>query len=134
MTTIVEGKPYKVFATDKTKYEAVIAAINDKDYEKLKSLVVPSIGIRKIIATSSSEAFSYAHGQVWFNNVPVNNFVAKRMLELRDLGLNISYLENFLVKLLKNPNKEVIPFAYEFVEYGGLPLTPSRKHFGLQAC
>jgi acyl carrier protein len=84
------------------------------------------------IAVAETNEITYEHGFIWYRGVQVNNYCVDKILALKRDGANVSMFEKFLVNLYANPNKEVIPYLYEFLEYGGQPITQNGTFLALK--
>jgi hypothetical protein len=122
ITVVIDGKIFSVYQSDNaTLYETVKKAIYAGDKETVYTLTNPAKTVEE--ACKETSEITYAHGFVWYRDVQVNNYVVDRILELKKSGADVKRLEKLLVNLYDNPNKEVIPYLYEFLEYGGNPIT-----------
>jgi acyl carrier protein len=122
VTVIIDGRIFSVYQDDdRDLYRKVIAAIHANDKETVLILSNPAKTVED--AVKGAIDITYEHGFIWYRGVQVNNYVVDKILALKKVGADVARLEKLLVNIYDNPNKEVIPFLYEFLEYGNLPIT-----------
>ena len=122
ITVVFDGRAHSVYQSDSdTTFAKVKSAISQNDEDLIKLLISPAEAVKS--AVQNLPDIVYEHGYVWYKGVQVNNYVVDRILKLKEENIDVSRLEKFMVRLYNNPNKEVIPFLYEFLEYGGNPIT-----------
>jgi acyl carrier protein len=126
VTVVIDGKPFAVYVDDNASlFDNIIKAIKSGVKETVASLINPAKVVED--AVSETSEITYEHGYVWYRGVQVNNYVVDKILALKRDGFDVTRLEKFLTRLYSNPNKEVIPYLYEFLEYGGQPITEDGK-------
>lgn len=97
----------------------VLVALKNKDYSKAADL----LNKEKAIVRRSLGAFTIEGGTIFFNDTPIHNVVATRIVELSDAGLPFMPAVKFLENLLQNPSKRAVDEGYDFLQHRGLPLT-----------
>jgi len=121
ITAVINGKTY---VTDKTH----------KEYEAIKAMLVSdSVEVDKLVElfdiTSTVNRYCEGkilvkHGLVSYNDVPVDNYVTKKILQFMDEKLPVEPIVNFLNRLMKNPSRRAVSELYTFLEHKNMPLTP----------
>lgn len=84
--------------------------------------------VKQALVAAPTSGVTLSHGQVWWNGQPLHNTLTDRMLAMLEQGLDIKPLIAFLERLMQNPSYRVVQKLYDFLEFGGLPITPD-GHF-----
>ena len=118
-----DGDSVTVYPTN-GQYKNIIAALNAKDYELVRTLSTPV----RVIETSLSDGddgstCEVRDGVVIYNGKPMHNTLTERMLQMLDDGFDVEPMKKFLVNLQENPSFRAVNELYRFLEKGNLPIT-----------
>jgi hypothetical protein len=132
VTVIIDGK-HKRIRKDSPDAELVIALV--KQYNSCNILEERQDIITKIeelcnpakkIEFNSDGRFEFDGGSAMYlkgTSDPIPEFLAKKLLEYIDKGLNVEALVNFWKNTLLNPDKGVRQQLFGFLEHNGHPIT-----------
>ncbi|MEQ6333273.1 helix-turn-helix domain-containing protein [Sphingobium sp. MK2] len=84
--------------------------------------------IKKMLASMNFGPVTVTEVEVLFEGSPVGSYLAKRMLEIFNDGIDITPYAAFMVNVLKNPAGYIHQELYEWMEKAQLPITPD-GHF-----
>mgnify|MGYP001191986158 FL=1 len=132
VTVIIDGK-HKRIRKDSPDAELVIALV--KQYNSCNILTERVDIITKIeelcnpakkIEFNSDGRFEFDGNSAMYlkgTSDPIPEFLAKKLLEYIDKGLNVEALVNFWKNTLLNPDKGVRQQLFSFLEHNGHPIT-----------
>jgi hypothetical protein len=102
--------------------------------EQIKQILDAALNrVKQALVAAPASGVTLAHGQVWWNGQPLHNTLTDRMLAMLEQGLDIQPLIGFLENLMKNPSFRVVQKLYEFLEFGGLPITSDGSFLAYKA-
>ncbi len=126
LTIYIENRPNTINRKTHPKYDQVLDAIRNGDWDAIPDLVDLVSAIREY--TSDSGDIEVRDGDVYFDGRPFANALTDRLLGLLEEDLPVEPLCNFLTNLKKNPSKRAVDELYGFLENNSLPITPD-GHF-----
>lgn len=118
LSLIINGSP-KTISRSHTNFEVILKALRDKDYDAIPDL----IDVAQAIETKTNGLVEITNGQVFYNGEVMSGTIVTRMLEMVDLGLDITPLSRFLARLMRNPSNRSVTQLYDFMEACDLPIT-----------
>lgn len=138
LTLIIEGEFKKILKADKETCKKVKSFIEDYNSERdvserdrIKDLIFSEISPGKKIELASNKEFELDNdGNMYLKNTkdPIPEFLAAKLLEYIEKGLDIEALVLFWKRLLLNPDTHVREQLYMFLENNGHPIT-SKGYF-----
>ncbi len=118
---VVDGAVRTLTRDTHAAYDAALEAIKVGDWDQ----------VRKITDHPSKLIVDYARGHLtihqdtlFWKNVPIQDFLAQRILQMWKEGFDITPMVEFLTNLRDNPSETAIAELYPFLEIGGNPITP----------
>lgn len=117
VSIIYNGRHYIANNTH-INFAAIREAIINGEYERIAEL----FDVKQAIFTSSSGKIRVTDDAVLYNDEPVHNLVAQRILDFVADGLNITPLVRFLERLMNNPSRHSVEQLYGFLEHKNLPI------------
>lgn len=126
LTIVIEGRQSTINRETHPKFDQVLDAIRQGDWDAVPDLVDLVAVIRNYVSENGD--IEVKDGDVYFQNKPFANALADRLLGLLEEELPVEPLCNFLTNLKKNPSKRAVDELYGFLENNSLPLTPD-GHF-----
>jgi hypothetical protein len=107
-------------------YKIIIDKLNNEDYDGILDLIdLASIVKEKLDSVESS--FVLIGNVISYNSYSLNDMMSRRVIDMMDNKMNLKPLERFIDKLLNNPSYRAVNSLYEFLEFGGIPITPVGK-------
>lgn len=110
-------------------FDAVIAAIGNKDWDKVKTLMIPAEHLSKMLeenntGTDITNKVRIEHGCVYYNDKPLHSTLTKRMVEMVcEYNIDVTPMARFLENLMENPSYRAVNELYDFLEVSNLPIT-----------
>jgi hypothetical protein len=129
LTVLIDGKPCHFTRTNKA-FNSLVAAIKNKDWTKLRQLADRATAVKTFMAGS----VLVADGCVYYNDKPVHNLVANKIIEFMDKGMPHEPLIKFMEKLMLNPSRRAVNELYGFLEHAGLPVLPNGNVLSYKVC
>ena len=96
----------------------------ERDLEAIKKFST----IKKMLATVNFGPVSISEVEVLFEGSPVGSYLAQRMMEIHNDGIDVTPYAAFMVNVMKNPANYIHQELYEWMEKAKLPITPD-GHF-----
>lgn len=119
IVVVLDGATPHTITTSHANFGKIKEAIKKKDWDEVKSL----IDVSSTIVNYSNGAVTVEHGVLHYNNKPLHNMLATRIIEMIKEGFEVDPLIAFLDRLMKNPSNRAVDQLYEFLERGKLPIT-----------
>lgn len=119
ITVVVNNETLTYRASDnKDTFDKLIDAFRNEDWELLYTLMRP---VKAIV--ESVDGVHVQNGEVYWNDRPIHNSLAQRIIDFATAGLSWAPLARFLNKLMANPSKRAVDELYTFLEHKNLPIT-----------
>lgn len=115
---VLNGTPYQADSSH-PNYDAILAAIQDKDWDSIPALMDKAGAIVEF----SQGKVTVVDGEVVYGDKVLHNSIAARILTMLEEGFNIEPMVLFLENLMQNPSKDAVNELYEFLEVCKLPIT-----------
>lgn len=137
VTFFWQGKTYSV-AKDHEAFEEIAAQLKADSYEgALEVLNRP----KKIVQEMLTQHFMIEEGALYLvpdlNNPQVregvNDYLMQRVFDLHREGWDLKPLENFMLRLRKNPSRRAVQGLYEFLEKGGFHILEDGRFLAYKA-
>lgn len=125
VTVFLNNTSYDIQSSD-SHYQDVIDVLkrNEPDADQqLSNIIERALNAVKAAVVGQSDIV-LQHGTVYYNGQPLHNTLTDRLVRMVDEGFNVEPLVNFLRRLMQNPSFRVVTHLYEFLEVGGVPITP----------
>lgn len=97
----------------------ILAAVRNEDLDRIGQV----LDIASMIIEWSSNVLSIQKGQIYYNDKPVHNVVASKILDAMSQGVNVDPLVMFLENILDNPSKTAQDELYLFLQHNNLSIT-----------
>jgi hypothetical protein len=123
LVVVIGNVPHTVSKTHIT-YDKLVAAIKANDWDAVKDLIEP----KKVVLKYAEGNVSIDGDQFMWRGAPMDNSLARRMIEMLKEGFPIQPMVNFMHNLMSNPSKRAVTELYGFLEKSNLPITPE-GHF-----
>lgn len=129
ITLTLDGKVYPV-SSSHPNHGPIVEAL--KKVKTLGANVVAKtlaklVDVKSAIKHITNGKVEVLDGGVFFNGAPLHSYGVDCMLGLMDSGFDIRPLQNFLTRLMRNPNAHSREHLYRFAETNGLPITDEGK-------
>lgn len=119
ITLVLDNKVYTV-SNGQSHWESVLDAIRNNDKTKLLSVLT----IANTIVTFTEGNVTVKDNQVFYQNVPLDNYVVDKVLEFSNNKLPLQPILRFINNLMKNPSRRAVQELYKFLEHRNMPITP----------
>lgn len=126
LSVFLDGKSFSVNRESKI-FDLVLNALKSKDAVALRQ----ALTVKQSIATklaNSSDAVTLENGKVFCKGREVSGLISTRVLEMLELGLDLSAMAKFIENLMDNPSFRAVNELFGFIEACDLPITPD-GHF-----
>lgn len=123
LSLFVDGGAINVDA-DHPKFDDIITAVREDrwdDVRPLYNVIFKLVGGE--VAKSDLDINTYT-GNVSFRGRSVDATLQERLLQMVEEGFDVKPLENFLVRLHRNPSRSAVQELYGFLDASGIPVTP----------
>ena len=124
LSVFAGGKSY-IVARSNPDFLDILDAAKAEDLDALIKLVDRPAAVAASLGELGVDGskVEVLENAVLYNGHPVNNYVVTRILEMRELGMDLKPLTNFLSRLLKNPSFRAVQGLYRFLEASDMPIT-----------
>lgn len=119
ITVVLDNKVYTV-SNGQPHWEPVLDAIRNNDKAKLHAV----LSVANTIATFTEGNVTVKDNQVFYRNVPLDNYVVEKVLEFSKNKLPLQPILRFINNLMKNPSRRAVQELYKFLEHKNMPITP----------
>jgi len=119
MTVVVNGQTYDV-EKDHPRYSDLVAAVNDDDGNAFLDLV----DYKQALSKYTNGKLEVVDDRVFYDGNELHGCIIDRILEMQAGGFNLDSMINFLEKLYRNPSKNSVEEAYNFLSHKKIPITP----------
>lgn len=118
-----DGETVTVYATNPS-YENVLDAVRAKNWEQVRQLAIPAVGLKQKFDDSNlSSRVEITGGVVLFDGIEMHNTLTERMLDMVNDGFDVTPMARFLENLMENPSFRAVNELYGFMEKSKLPIT-----------
>jgi hypothetical protein len=124
ISLMIDGKMKSVENTH-VNYKAIVDKLNKEDYENLLELVDMITAVKEKLQAQSEELFKLDSNVIIYKDYTLNDFMSQRIISMMNESMNLKPLANFIDKLFENPSYRAVNSLYEFLEFGGIPLSPN---------
>lgn len=101
-----------------TFIDAIIQAVKENDEQAVLELIDRAEAIRKY----SGGSVEIRDGSVYYKGSILNNAIVPKLIQMFELGLDVSPWVKFVEKLMKNPSFSSKEQLYRFVEANNVPI------------
>lgn len=121
--TSVAGNAYS-FGKNHLHYNKLLDALRHNNTERFEFLYE----ISSYIENYSEGSIEVRQGQIYWDNYPMPELFAERVVDMSSQGVNFQPMLNFLDNLSDNPSDRSIVELFDFLQHKHLPITPD-GHF-----
>lgn len=118
IVVVVDNKPYN-FGPDNICYNEILEGIKNNDENRIRQNLSPKTSI----ANYTSGTVRIEGDTLYWKNVPFNNYLTRKIVEMKKNNFNVSSLIAFMENIMKNPSKRAVDELYGFLEVGKMPIT-----------
>jgi hypothetical protein len=108
-------------------YTKIVAALKAKNDAEVRKLATPPVkAVEKVIQKAIKRGVGSVQlraGIVYYNDEPIHNSLADRIVMIANEGFDIEPMTKFLANLQENPSFRAVNELYGFLEKGNLPIT-----------
>lgn len=122
VTVFLEGKPVTI-GSDNSNYEKVVDALINKQWDKVPELISAKVAIKKAAETVSRGKVVVTDTEVLYNGELMGGGLVRRMLNMRNMGFDISRHIRFMENLMQNPSSTSVNELWDFMEASDLPIS-----------
>ena len=119
ITVVLNNKVYTV-SNGQPQWNSVLDAIRDNDEKKLHDV----LSVANTIVSFTEGNVIVKDNQVFYRNVPLDNYVVERVLDFAKNKLPLQPILRFINNLMKNPSRRAVQELYRFLEHKNMPVTP----------
>lgn len=119
ITVVLNNKVYTV-SNGQPHWEPVLDAIRNNDKVKLHAV----LSVANTLVTFTEGNVTIKDNQVFYRNVPLDNYVVEKVLEFSKNKLPLQPILRFINNLMKNPSRRAVQELYKFLEHKNMPITP----------
>jgi hypothetical protein len=124
LTLFHDGDAFQV-TQDNPKWEEVVQAITDEDWEVAATLANPIKAVTEYVRGN----FKIKDRRVWLDeDTEMHGALAERIISMHEQGFPIKPMALFIENLNSNPSNRAVEELYRFLEAAELPIT-SDGHF-----
>lgn len=116
---VVDSKSHTISQDTHMNYGKIVDALKAKDWDALVELVEPA----KALVNFGKGYVKIENSIVYWKDVPFNNALSSRMIEMYTDGFPIDPMVRFMENLMANPSKRSVDQLYGFLEKNSLPIT-----------
>lgn len=117
--TSLGGNAYS-FGKEHPHYEKLLNALRNNNVEQFEFLYE----ISTYIENYSEGCVEVRKGQIYWDNYPMPELFAERVVDMSKQGVNFQPMLNFLDNLSDNPSDRSIVELFDFLQHKHLPITP----------
>jgi hypothetical protein len=121
LTVYDDGQAFTA-TDDDNRWDQIITALRAQNWAVLLRLMNPAPLVAEYL--SAYPDFKIEGRTLYFQNVPMAQFVSERVLFLMEEGIDAQYILRFLTNVNQNPSRRAVHELYEFLEVGDMPITP----------
>lgn len=100
------------------RFNDALEAVKQQDWDRLYDLIRP---VKSYV--DKLNGIEIQNGTLYWNEQPVHNAVADRIVQFAMEGINYKFLLRFLEKLMLNPSAKSVRELYNFLEHKCLKIT-----------
>lgn len=126
LSLFMDGKAHSIARSDDL-YAKALVFIRDQDWDGLRALLNPTAAIEMAIADAKVGNITVKDGALFYMGKELDNYMAKRALEIARENLPFLPLLKFIDRTMKNPSYRAVNELFGFLEAGDLPITPEGK-------
>ena len=119
ITVVLNNKVYTV-SNGQPQWEPVLEAIRNNDEVQLHAV----LSVANTITSFTEGNVTVKDNQVFYRNVPLDNYVVEKVLEFAKNKLPLQPILRFINNLMKNPSRRAVQELYKFLENKNMPITP----------
>ena len=119
ITVVLNNKVYTV-SNGQPQWESVLEAIRNNDEVQLHAV----LSVANTITSFTEGNVTVKDNQVFYRNVPLDNYVVEKVLEFAKNKLPLQPILRFINNLMKNPSRRAVQELYKFLENKNMPITP----------
>ncbi len=121
---VLNGKQFTV-TDEHLNYTRIKDSLGTLSATELGKLVDIERNVRKAVSRAATDGntATVINGVVYYNDEPIHNTLATRILEMMQEGFPVSPMLKFLGNLMSNPSKTAVDELYDFLSAKGLPIT-----------
>lgn len=127
-TVILRGRPYTV-ANDDHRFVPLCDAIAAKDEDAALAVVAENDNLAELFLQMGGVKVFGGHVSYQGQHLPTN-YLAKRILEFKDQGLDITVLTKFLDQAMANPDPRAANDLFRWCEANNYPLDEQGRIIG----
>lgn len=116
---VINGQSHTISKDTHINYGKIVDALKAKDWIAIRELVEPA----KAIVNFGKGYVKIENGVVYWKDVPFNNALSSRMIEMYQDGFPVDPMVCFMENLMSNPSKRSVDQVYGFLEKNNLPIT-----------
>jgi len=116
---VINSKSHTISKDTHMNYGKIVDALKAKDWDALVELVEPA----KALVNFGKGYVKIENSIVYWKDVPFNNALSSRMIEMYTDGFPIDPMVRFMENLMANPSKRSVDQLYGFLEKNSLPIT-----------
>lgn len=124
VSMFIDGK-MKSVETSHPNYQLIFDKVHNEDFDGILELIDMITVVQEGIKASGANGFSIEGNYVVYNGITLNEFMSQRLIDMMERGMNLNPIGKFLDNLYDNPSYRAVNNLYEFLEHGGIPITPS---------
>ena len=127
LTLFIDGVPYTA-NKDHPRYQEITELLlsrNDFTSEQMLELVSIKKQIEQVLVRFQVDDVTVGQDAVYYKGSPVHSHLASRMLEILNLGHDITPWALFMNKLYQNPSKTAVDELFLWLEQSNMPITPN---------
>jgi hypothetical protein len=122
LNLVLGGKVTQI-TSEHPSYGLVKKALATASEEEIMKMLDVKTAMSTFVEKESCGRATVSNGQVYFDNKPVHNTLAKRVLEFMQEGLPFSHLLKFMEHVSENPSYQSQQELFDFLEHRNLPIT-----------
>jgi len=106
-------------------FSKALEAVNDSDFDTALRILSPRDTLEEFFDHTDEVAIS--NGAIYYKGQAIDDYAARRALEFAREGLPYRPVLKFIERVRQNPSYRAVQELYQFLEHGGLPITPDGR-------
>jgi hypothetical protein len=118
LTAVIDGQPYTVTAFH-SSFPKALAAFNDRNWKAFVDALSPA----RLIANWGIGKITVKNGNIYYKGEQIHGSCVDKILEMIDEDIDVEYLLRFINKLYKNPSRQSVDEAFDFLKSNNFVIT-----------
>lgn len=128
VTFVLDGNVYLVDSNNK-KYEKLLFFLREENWEEIENILLTPTKLE----TYSNGNLELKDNCIFYKGKVLHNYLIDKIISFLHLEEEVTYLLNFLEKLMQNPSNRAVTDLFKFLEAGKLPIAKDGDFYAYKA-